>query len=294
MTPSQSNQQPTALIPIDIMEPVTERAKDLVIPQNYSVGNALQSAWLILQDTITREKQPVLEHCTRASIVNALLAMVAQGLNPIHKQCYFIAYGEKLSCQRSYFGTIAVARRVAGATDIYSELIYKGDEFEYEIFRGRKIVTKHTQKLENVNVNNIIAAYCIIEFSGDQGPYTEIMTMNQIQRAWTKAQGRQNVEGGTHKQFPDEMAKRTVVYRACKRWINSSSDRHLFVEQPAYIEIEEEALDEIAANANQELIDLDPGTDIEDFETEEEAPPEELANKEPEAPAPPPQSSPGF
>ena len=310
MTHSPSNQQPTALIPVDILESVTFKSKDLVLPSDYSAENALQAAWLIILETIdTVAKKPVLESCTKPSIVNSLLRMLTQGLNPVKKQCYFIPYGGKLSCKRSYFGTMAVARRVAGATDIYPELIYKGDEFEYEIFRGRKVVTKHTQKLENVNVQNIIAAYCIIEFFGSQESYTEIMTINQIQRAWAKSPVRQDAEGSTHKQFPDEMAKRTVVDRACKRLINSSSDRHLFVEQPAYIEIEEEALDEIASNANQELLGLD--TDIEEPREDREAPhyglasplhdgefepapPEELANKEPEAPAPPPQASPGF
>lgn len=69
-------------------------------PNNYSVGNALKSAYLILQEAKTREKKPVLQVCTQESVSCTLLDMVVQGLNPAKQQCYFIPYGNQLTLSR--------------------------------------------------------------------------------------------------------------------------------------------------------------------------------------------------
>ena len=59
-----------------------EKTGGLQIPRNYSAANAIKSAWLILQNTVDRDKHPVLTACTKESIANALLDMVIQGLAP--------------------------------------------------------------------------------------------------------------------------------------------------------------------------------------------------------------------
>lgn len=145
-----SNQLAVRKETIDI---VTARVREfqnkgeLYFPSNYIPENALKSAWLTIQETEDKNKKPALEVCTKESIANALLSMVIQGLNPDKKQCYFIVYGNKLQLQRSYFGSMAVAKSVdIYIEDIYGMVIYGGDEFEYEISKGKKIVTKHTKK----------------------------------------------------------------------------------------------------------------------------------------------------
>ncbi len=90
----------------------------LQLPANYSVENALKSAALSLP-TVKN-----FQNCTQEAIKSALLSMCVQGLNPDKKQCYFIAYGETLACQRSYLGDVAVAKRV--------DPRYRGN-----LFRGR-------------------------------------------------------------------------------------------------------------------------------------------------------------
>lgn len=49
---------------------------ELVLPAGYSAGNAMKSAWLILQETTDTNKRPVLENCTKPSIINALQTML--------------------------------------------------------------------------------------------------------------------------------------------------------------------------------------------------------------------------
>jgi len=279
-----------ALIKKDVVDVVGKKVQEFVargelhLPPNYSVENAMKSAWLILQNTFDKDKNPVLKVCTRNSIANALLDMAVQGLNPAKKQGYFIAYGKQLVFQRSYFGTMAVTKRVAGAREIFAEIVYKGDEFEYQIRNGNKVITKHAQKIENVDPNNIVAAYCTIIFD-DERQFTDIMTWAEIQKAWSKSKNNPDREGSTHKDFAQEMARKTVINRACKRYLNSSDDgsllmQHVNREDEVIAEAEVEA--EIEENANRELIDIE--YEIEDEtpaaeESKEEQTKEEIAEK---------------
>lgn len=84
----------------------------LNLPKNYSVGNALSSAWLIIQDLKDKNNKPALEVCTKESIANALLEMAILGLNPVKKQGYFIVYGNRLGWFTSYFGKCASIKRL--------------------------------------------------------------------------------------------------------------------------------------------------------------------------------------
>ena len=280
-----------ALVKKDVVDVVGKKVQEFVsrgelhLPPNYSVENAMKSAWLILQNTFDKDKKPVLQNCTKDSIANALLDMAVQGLNPAKKQGYFIAYGKQLVFQRSYFGTMAVTKRVAGAKDIFAEIVYKGDEFEYTIQRGNKIITKHVQKIENVDPNNIVAAYCTIIFDDDR-QFTDIMTWAEIQKAWSKSKMNPDKEGSTHKEFAQEMARKTVINRACKRYLNSSDDGSLLMQhinRADEVAAEAEVEAEIEENANQELIDIEYEVADEETEVEEKAA-EEPKERKPEEP----------
>lgn len=248
-----------------------QKSGELNLPADYSPENAIKAAWLTLQEVKDKDGKQALEVCTKASVATAMLDMIVQGLNPVKKQVYFIVYGKQLVAQRSYFGSIALAKRMAGAKNVWADVVYNGDEFEYEINRGQKRVTKHTQKLGNVKPDNMAAAYCIIEFK-DGAEHTEIMTIDQIKKSWEKSKMNPNGEKSTHKQFPDQMAKRTVINRACKKFINSSSDSHLFQQaasRAAEISTEQEVEDEINEHANSEPIDVSPTPESEQLEDED-------------------------
>lgn len=260
-----------ALIKKDTVDVVAEKVRvfqergEIHFPANYSPENAMKSAWLTLQSTTTKDGRPVLEVCTKDSIANSLLSMVVQGLNPDKKQIYFIPYGKQLTCQRSYFGTMAVTKRVTGAEDIFPEVVYEGDEFEYEIFRGKKKITKHTQSLANVNKDKIVAAYCIIIFD-EEREYTEIMTIDEIKDAWSMSKMNPDKKDGTHQKFTQEMAKRSVINRTCKSYMNASDDgslimKHFRGSDDTVVEAEAEA--EIEENANSEYIDVEAKADEE-------------------------------
>ena len=236
-TAQTGTQQPnTAVVKYDnvadqVMKKIETFTADggLVLPKSYSVGNNLKSAWLILQETVDRNDKPVLEVCTKASIANALFDMVLQGLSVSKAQGYFIAYGNKLDFQRSYFGTVALAKRVGGGIkrEPVANVIYEGDEFVYTIDPGTGLikVIKHDQKIENIDDAKIKAAYAITTFEDGRTEVT-IMTIDQIKKAWN--QGATKGQSPAHKNFPAEMCKKTVIGRACKMVINSSDDAWLY------------------------------------------------------------------
>lgn len=230
-----AGQQTTALKKYDnisdqVLAKIEQFQQDggLRLPANYSVENHMKSAWLVLQSTTDRNGKRALDVCTKGSIANALFDMVLQGLSVSKKQGYFIVYGNSLEFQRSYFGTMALAKRCGGIKgEPVANIIYEGDEFIYMIDpkTGRKSIIKHEQKLENIDNSKIVGAYAIVTYADDTTEVT-IMSMAQIRAAWN--QGATKGNSPAHKNFTDEMAKKTVIGRACKAVINSSDDAWLY------------------------------------------------------------------
>lgn len=233
--PAQQPQQNVPVVQKDVVDSVLakitkfEETGELKLPANYSAANALKSAWLILQETKDRSDRPALVVCTKESIANALLDMVVQGLSPMKKQCYFIVYGNKLTLQRSYLGTLAIAKRVGGVLTAVANCVYEGDEFIFSVDpqTGLKKIVKHEQTLETLDANKVKGAYAIL-VTDDGRVIVEIMNISQIKQAWM--QGATKGGSPAHKNFGDEMAKKTVIGRACKLLIGMSDDSALFDE----------------------------------------------------------------
>jgi len=253
-----------AVIEKNISDGVLNRVKELEkdgalqFPSNYSYSNALKSAWLMLQETVDSNKKPVLQTCTKESIANSLLDMVVQGLSPVKKQCYFIAYGEKLRLSRSYMGTVAVTKRLKGIKDVKAYCIYEGDEFEteFDVMTATIKIIKFNPKFENVDITKIKGAFAVI--IGEDGPvHLEIMSMAQIKSAWNQGYAKGN--SGAHKNFTDEMAKKSVINRACKMYANTSDDSDVLIEafnNTTENDSKDPVKEEIATNANTEELDF--------------------------------------
>ncbi|WP_239705748.1 MULTISPECIES: recombinase RecT [unclassified Mammaliicoccus] len=261
-----------------------ETQGDLKFPKNYSPENAMKSAMLTLQDLKGSKKdgyKPALEFANPNSIANALMDMVVQGLNPAKNQGYFIMYGDKVQFQRSYLGTMAVTRRVTGAKEINAEVIFEGDEVKYKTKNGKIIDLEHSQSFGNRDSKKIIGAYATVVFDDESKNYTEIMNFEEIEEAWKQSQmvyDGKFKEDGTHRRFPQEMAKKTVINRACKKLLNSSDDSSLLSSEVKNRDNRQrkEILDaEEEVNANKELLEFEEVanrdvTDVTDFEEVED------------------------
>lgn len=200
-----------------------QQNQGLDLPVNYSVSNALTQALLRLQSVKTKGKTPVLQACTPNSIIQSLMDMVVQGLSPAKDQCYFIAYGNELQLQRSYFGTTAALLRLENITDVDAQAIYEGDQVNTSIDRhGHLVLDTENTHLDWTNQDNeLIGAYAIIT-TADGVDHLTIMTKKQIKVSWN-----QSKTHDVQNKFGSEMAKRTVLNRAAKMFINTSDDSDL-------------------------------------------------------------------
>ena len=196
--------------------------QELSLPVNYNAANALNSAYLALQKVKTRNGKNALEACTPTSISKALLDMTLQGLSPAKDQCYFIAYGNELQMQRSYFGTVAAVKRLDGVQKVRAEVVHQDDEFEIGSNDDMElIVKKFVPKFENQD-KPIIGAFALIKT--DEGNSYTVMTKKEIDQSWSQTRQKNN---RVQKDFSQEMAKRTVLNRAAKMFINTSDDSDL-------------------------------------------------------------------
>ncbi|MEG0470747.1 MAG: RecT family recombinase [Solibacillus sp.] len=261
--------QSVAIIQKDITDQVNGKLGELqqeglVIPQNYNASNSLKSAFFKLQEVKDKSGRPALEVCSRDSIANALLDMTVQGLSPAKTQCYFVVYGSQLQMLRSYFGTQSVLKRLSGVKDIWANVIYQDDVFDYENYHGRERLISHKTAFENRD-KEILGAYAIVQTADDEEILT-VMTKKELEASW----GQSKTSQAVHKKFPQEMAKRTVINRAAKAFINTSDDSDLLIEsinnsteneyenERKDITPEENIQQEIAQNANQEVLEIKP------------------------------------
>jgi len=246
----------------EITEQVLKRVQalsssgDLKIHKDYSAENAIKSAYLILSETLDKNKKPVLETCSTVSVANSLLKMVTQGLNCYKKQGYFIAYAGNLEFVRSYIGDVFIGKRDANMKTVIAQAVYAKDKFKFnvDVETGNKQILEHEQTLQSLN-SAVTGAYCIIEFN-DGTKYVDIMPIEKITTSWNQRKG--NGLTDAHKKFPDEMSKRTIIKRACKVFINTANDTY---DEAKSMEAEVNQVIKEEAN-NEEL-------DINDIEYEE-------------------------
>lgn len=214
--------------PTKLTDLVLDRVKqmqdtqDLSLPKNYNASNALNAAFLELQKVQDRNHRPALEVCSHDSIVKSLLDMTLQGLSPAKDQCYFIVYGNELQMQRSYFGTVAAVKRLDGVKKVRAEVVHEDDTFAIGANEDMELIVKQfIPKFENQD-KPIIGAFAMIKT--DEGTDFTVMTKKEINQSWAQTRQKNNK---VQQNFSQEMAKRTVLNRAAKMFINTSDDSDL-------------------------------------------------------------------
>lgn len=238
-----------------------ERAGGITVPKNFNVGNQLNLAMLKLSSMKDRDDNFILPTVTPQSVANALLNMCILGLSLEKGQCAFIKYKDELQFQVEYHGRIALAKRLGGAGDPQAQVIYEGDVFEYEINprTGKKVIIKHEQKLENVDNAKIVGAWAIVPYADhpEIDPKVEIMTIAEIRQAWM--QGATKGQSPAHRNFTQEMCKKTVIGRACKLFVSTSDDAGIYESydraEPADYQPQEEVR---GANATEAVFEAIP------------------------------------
>ena len=125
----------------------------LTFPKGYDVGNQAKLMFVDIQQS------GVLNRVSDTSVAQAFALALLQGLEYDKKQVYFIPYGDKLTCIRSYFGDTAVAKRTGLVKEIYARVIFEDDTFDIDLTDGgEECVRNHKTSLANHD-KPIIGAY---------------------------------------------------------------------------------------------------------------------------------------
>lgn len=208
---------------VAIAQTYLKKNGDVILPPNYDVNDAVKALYLATLQTKDKQGRPALEVCTRESIEQAVQNYVSKGLNVAKKQCYPIVYGNTLTLSESYFGKQKQAHSYAGVT-INSNVIYEGEKVNIIVRPNGTKIIEHTPDFSKFDTDKIVGAYAIAVNDNGDVVGSDIMTIAEIKKSWAKSQS-----GGTvHKDFPVEMARKTVIGRLTKGFINTSDDSNKF------------------------------------------------------------------
>lgn len=191
-------------------------------PEGYDYATELQTALLkIALNVKDKNGKPALTVCTSQSIYHALREMCILGLSMSIDQVYPIIYEDKLSIQTSYFGEVVAFNRIFPDLEVRANVLHEGDEYEleYDDALAFQIVRKVRTRIENLD-KPIVAAYAIISNKSTKEIVGgDLMTWREIETSWGQSR---SVNKNIHKKFPTEMAKRTVLKRAVKKFVKTA------------------------------------------------------------------------
>lgn len=192
----------------------------LAVPEGYNVGNEVASLMFAISQTKDKNGNGVFDVCSSDQIMNQVRDCILNGLSISKKHVWPIIYGGKLSLQRSVYGTVAAFKYLFSDYEIGANVLYEGDTYDYctDDVANYNYITNVHSSLENRD-KNIIAAYgSIYNVHTKERIYGCVMTWAEIQKNWSKSK---NPDNSVQKDFPQEMAKRTLINRMVKMYVNS-------------------------------------------------------------------------
>lgn len=150
-----------------------------------------------------------LAECDPGSLVASTLEAAQFGLEFGPKQhSYLVPFKGKCTFLPSYRGLIHAAKRSGETKDIRAEAVYEKDQFEYELGIDKTI--RHKPAVGDRGV--LTAVYAVVKFSDGSVDF-EVMSKSQVEHI----RGKSNSPKGPWTTDYDEMAKKTVIKRICKR-----------------------------------------------------------------------------
>lgn len=188
----------------------------MVLPDGFNPANSLKKARMMLNDMKVGDK-PVLEVCTRESIIQCLIDSCCKGLDYSLNQVYFIPRKNVMTNMESVYGRIARAKRASRYYKPNCQYVHEGDVFEIgvDVTNGKTIIKKHETSLENLD-KPIIAAYT---FVADDNNDVEVFIMTK--REWLTSWKKSASGGAVAKEYERDMIFRTITKKSTKSLVNA-------------------------------------------------------------------------
>lgn len=159
-------------------------------------------------------KTPQLHECSPSSVYGAVLECATLGLEPILGRAYFVLFNNKgqkdLQLIIGYQGLIELGRRCG--VECWSNAVYEGETLEWTAGFEETLVHKPRLDVEH-NKNTLTYVYCVWQYNGVK--HAEVMSKSDVEKIRKKSKCGNS---GPWVEFYDEMAKKTVIRRAAKKW----------------------------------------------------------------------------
>ena len=251
------------------------RSGSITVPPHYDYKKAIAGVKSYVAHCLASESEAERTFLdgSAASLSTALYDMLTLGLSLHDKSCYLFRKSRKTgqyTLRRSYYGTEKIIRELYPDSKIFAAAVYEGEQFNMGRFvNGKPVEISHYPDLECMNKGNIIASYAVILDKDDK--VIGYSVLNSTALANIKLNG--GFVNPVWKTYPEEMAKKSAINRACKTLVNSI---------PAYLKNEQ--TDEMISSFNKsEDYDVVPSAiDDEDIENMPESPENTDERKEPE------------
>lgn len=236
--------------------------KELALPSNVSMEAFRNAAVVAVQDNAD------ILRCEPSTVMKAIRTIAAAGLVPDGREAaivpFFTKDGLKAQAMPMVFGLIKMARRSGDVSDIRAHIVYKNEinECRFEYVVGDEERLTHTPILFEEK-GEAVAVYAIAKLK-DGTIVREFMDRNQIEkvRRSSPQQRKHEAPNGIWQQWADEMWRKTVIRRLCKRLDLSAEDlRRVMVEQDGPEPIKDITPDEPKQNLAARLAAREEGPD---------------------------------
>jgi len=144
--------------------------------------------WLIVNNI---RGNPALLGCTPLSFINAVMLASQMKIEIRRNSAYLIPYGKECQLLVDYRSKLDLARRSGQIGGITLNLVYEGDEFEYEetargvVFRHKPLQYRSRDgKLWTVPVDErgeVVLGYSLARLTNAQEPQIDIMSLGEIE-----------------------------------------------------------------------------------------------------------------
>lgn len=206
--------------------------KELALPTSVSPEAFRNAAIVAVQDN------PAILSCDKPSVFRAIRRLAASGLVPDGREAAIVPFKGKAQAMPMVAGIIKTARNSGEIASLWADVIYQGERIEVWIEDGERKwnhVQENGARIDPITRGGeVIGAYAVAKLKDGTVDF-EPMGKEQIEKRRKASASQKSQEPtGVWKDWPEEMAKKTVIRSLAKRLPMSSDDaRRIMVEDEA-------------------------------------------------------------
>jgi recombination protein RecT len=203
-------------------------AQKMIVQYMTAFTDSKSAQHFMAQVNLAMRKNVALAACDPQSIFEAAMACAHLELPPNTPEgyAYIIPYGKVAQFQLGYKGLVELAYRSGVVKTIAAELVFPDDEFRVELGTERRLV--HNPSWKNAagrTYDKAIALYATAILNNGETVF-EVMTKEDVDKIKRTSKAGTS---GPWKEWPEQMAKKTVVKRLLKLLPASAADNRFKV-----------------------------------------------------------------